>query len=233
VRNLIGHADTLAVYQVQSINIEASLASGRRVVGRKIAFTSLVGQLGRGEPYFGFLLDDMQCSDGEVIQSSRLIQPRIGAEIAFFLSHDIVAPIAAEHAPSLVSEVCVALEVVDSRVADWDIALVDAIADNASSGLYILGERFPLQFAPDPSRVEMYMTENGIPVSSGSGNDGFDSPWSSLAWLANTALKSGTGLRTDDVVLTGPLGPMVTVEPGATYAASGSGLGEVTATFSL
>jgi len=231
VRDLIGD-DIATAYRVQSINAENRLAS--RVVGRKIGLTSPAAQdrVGASLPHFGTLFDDMDCTDEKTITSDRLLQPRIEAEIAIVLSHDIVAPITAEQAPSFVTYMRAALEIVDSRINEWDISLADTVADNASSGLYVLGGYCGIEDAPDLDEVQMSMAEDGIPVSRGTGSDCWGSPWNALTWLANTALEHGTRLRTYDIVLTGALGPAVTVKPGATYTATISGIGSVTAGFS-
>ncbi|WP_110472900.1 2-keto-4-pentenoate hydratase [Williamsia limnetica] len=234
VRDLIGRDDIDAAYRIQSLNIEGLVASGQRVVGRKIGLTSpsVQQQLGVDQPDFGVLLDDMDCTGDAEVDSGRLLQPRIEAEVAFTLSRDITAPITVDDAPGYVADVYASFEIVDSRIVNWDISLADTVADNASSGLYVLGDRIDRADAPDLAAIEMSMTENDTEVSKGKGADCLGSPWHALVWLANTALAYGTGLRAGDVVLSGALGPMVPVIPGATYTATMSGLGSVTAVFS-
>lgn len=234
VRDLIGREDIDAAYRIQSRNIDALLRSGRTVVGRKIGLTSpaVQKQMGVDRPDFGVLLDDFDVSRDAEVDSGRLLQPRIEAEIAFVLSSDIDEPITAENAPSFVDQVFASFEIVDSRVAGWDISLADTVADNASSGLYVLGDSISRGAAPDLTEVTMTMTADGVQVSSGKGSDCLGSPWEALAWLANTSLSYGSPLRAGEVILSGALGPMVPVTPGSTYAASISGIGSVTATFS-
>lgn len=233
VRDLIGREDIDAAYRVQSRNIDALLASGRTVVGRKIGLTSpaVQKQLGVDQPDFGVLLDNFDVSGHDPVDFSRLLQPRIEAEIAFVLLNDITASITAEQAPEYVDQVFASFEIVDSRIAGWDISLADTVADNASSGLYVLGDSLPRSEAPDLAEVTMAMTADGERVSAGKGSDCLGSPWEALVWLANTSLSYGSPLRAGEVILSGALGPMVPVTPGSTYTASISGIGDVTATF--
>lgn len=233
VRDLIGPNDVDAAYRVQSRNINALLASRRAVVGRKIGLTSpaVQKQMGVDQPDFGVLLDDFDVSGDDAVDSTRLLQPRIEAEIAFVLSSNIDEPITAPQAPSFVKKVYASFEIVDSRIAGWDISLADTVADNASSGLYVLGESVPCADAPDLTEVTMTMTADGEKVSAGRGSDCLGSPWEALVWLANTCRSYGSPLRAGEVILSGALGPIVAVNPGSTYTASISGIGDVTATF--
>ncbi|MBH5141082.1 2-keto-4-pentenoate hydratase [Rhodococcus erythropolis] len=235
VRDLIASNDVAAAYEVQTRNIEARIATGRTVVGRKIGLTSpaVQNQLGVDQPDFGVLLDDFDVSGNAAVDTTTLLQPRIEAEIAFRLSADITEPITAEHAPGFVDRVFASFEIVDSRIAGWDITLVDTVADNASSGLYVLGDSLPRDDAPDLTEVTMTMTADGEQVSAGKGSDCLGSPWEALVWLANTSLHYGSPLRAGEVILSGALGPMVAVTPGVTYSATISGVGDVTTTFSV
>lgn len=233
VRDLIGRQDIDAAYRVQSRNIDALTASGRRVVGRKIGLTSpaVQKQLGVDQPDFGVLLDDFDVSGDGAVNSARLLQPRIEAEVAFVLSANIDESITAAQAASFVDQVFASFEIVDSRIAGWDISLADTVADNASSGLYVLGDSVSCVDAPDLADITMTMTADGEQVSSGRGSDCLGSPWQALAWLANTTLSYGSPLCAGEVILSGALGPMVAATPGSTYTASISGIGDVTATF--
>ncbi|WP_041451340.1 2-keto-4-pentenoate hydratase [Hoyosella subflava] len=233
IRDLIGTHDIDSAYRIQSVNIAAELARGKRVVGRKIGLTAqaVQNQLGVDQPDFGVLLDDMDCTGEPTIDITRLLQPRIEAEIAFVLSHDITDEIDAATAPHYVQTVFAAFEIVDSRVANWDISLADTVADNASSGLYVLGQSLPVEAVPPLSEVTMTLLEDGKEVSHGRGSDCLGSPWNALAWLANTSRAYGSILREGDVVLSGALGPIVPVSPGGSYHASITGIGDVSATF--
>lgn len=233
VRDLIGRDDIDAAYRIQTRNIEELLRGGRTVVGRKIGLTSpaVQKQLGVDQPDFGVLLDDFDVSGVDVVDSGRLLQPRIEAEIAFVLSSDISETITAAQAPGFVDRVFASFEIVDSRIAGWDISLADTVADNASSGLYVLGDSLPRIDAPDLAQVTMTMTADGEQVSTGRGSDCLGSPWEALVWLANTSLEYGSPLRAGEVILSGALGPMVPATPGSTYSATISGVGDVSVTF--
>ena len=245
VRDVLGSTDVALAYEVQNVLTAARKAAGARVVGRKVGLTSPVvqRQLGVGQPDFGVLFDDMLVpADGE-IDSRQLIAPKVEAEIAFLLSADLDgfaagvspdAPISAADraaAAATVEHAVAALEIVDSRIADWDITITDTIADNASSALYVLGgKRVPLsEFAP--VEVTMSLEKNGEPASSGNGAACLGDPLNALVWLARTAASFGAPLRAGDVVLSGALGAMVTAEPGTQITAELSALGRVSVTF--
>lgn len=233
VRDVIGRDDIVAAYRIQTTNIDKRLAEGRTIAGRKVGLTSpaVQAQLGVDQPDFGVLLDDFDCSTQAQIDTGRLLQPRIEAEIAFTLAADIDADIDADRARNFVDRVFASFEIVDSRIANWDISLADTVADNASSGLYVLGDGVSVAEAPDLVQVVMTMTADGKQASTGKGSDCLGSPWEALAWLANTSLAFGRPLRAGEVILSGALGPMVPVTPGSTYTAVVTGLGEVSATF--
>ncbi|MDT7633319.1 MAG: 2-keto-4-pentenoate hydratase, partial [Pseudonocardiales bacterium] len=172
---------------------------------------------------------------GGAVDAATLIAPKAEAEVAFVLKHDLdgdpdsidVATVAAA-----VDYAVAALEIVDSRVAGWDITITDTVADNASSARYVLGPtRVTLaEFAPVD--VTMTLDKNGDRVSSGTGAACLGDPLNALAWLARTAAEYGSPLRAGDVVLSGALGPMVSAEPGSYIVADISTLGRVSVTFS-
>ena len=184
---------------------------------------------------------------GGGIDCTRLLQPKIEAEIAFVLGHDLDRPDAdgtfrPEDLADAVAAVIPALEIVDSRVAGWDISFGDTVADNASSGLYVLGDvrADPDQFGPDlgAQLAALSMTmirrtrgQADEKVSTGRGADCLGSPLTALAWLAATAFRFGEPLRAGQVILAGALGPMVPVAPGDEFRADISGLGTVAARF--
>ncbi|MFX0537689.1 2-keto-4-pentenoate hydratase [Ornithinimicrobium sp. Y1847] len=235
VRDLIGTNDVAAAYAVQSIIIGDRVAAGATVVGRKIGLTSPAVQqwLGVDVPDFGVLLDDMEYAEDEVVPMSRMLQPRAEAEIAFVLKEDLTeGPFTAESVRGAVDHARAAIEIVDSRVRDWDIKLGDTVADNASSGLYVMGATRLTLEEFEPVDVEMKMTSNGEEVSTGNGAACLGDPLNALAWLASAALEYGEPLRAGQVVLSGALGPVHPVPPGAVVRAEITGLGSVTATFS-
>jgi 2-keto-4-pentenoate hydratase len=234
VRDLIGAADVGRAYLVQRRLIEARQAEGARQVGWKIGLTSAAvqAQLGVGQPDFGALLDTMEVADGGTVPAGTLLQPRIEAEIAFLLGSDLESPtVDLADVAEAVMAARPALEIVDSRIAGWDITIADTVADNASSGLFVLGEASLPLTELTPADVHMEMTRNGEVVSVGTGAACLGDPLLALQWLARTTAALGHPLRAGDVVLSGALGPMVPVVAGDSYAARLTGLGEVRVDF--
>lgn len=235
VRDLIGPDDVDLAYAAQRLRTEARLADGARIVGRKIGITSpaVQRQLGVDRPDFGVLFDDMDVSELAEVPSGRLLQPKIEAEVAFVLGADLAnGPLHAAQVRDAVQYAVAALEIVDSRIANWDITFGDTVADNASSGLFVLGEReLPLSEV-EPVDIAMTMRLDGEIASEGNGAACLGDPLNALAWLARTAADLGDPLRAGQVVLSGALGPMIPTPPGASISADLGRLGLVTATFS-
>jgi 2-keto-4-pentenoate hydratase len=235
VRDLLGPTDIALAYAVQTARIAARLAGGSTVVGRKVGLTSpaVQRQIGVDQPDFGVLFDDMEVAAGQEVPSVRLLQPKAEAEIAFVLGRDLAdGELGPAQVREAVSFAVAALEIVDSRIAGWDIAITDTVADNASSGLYVLGQdRVPLD-GFEPVDVTMTLELDDRPASHGNGRACLGDPLHALTWLATTARAYGSPLRAGDVVLSGALGPMVDVRPGSRVVATLSGLGTVSATFS-
>ncbi|MEU3615355.1 fumarylacetoacetate hydrolase family protein [Streptomyces sp. NPDC006872] len=235
VRDLLGASDISLAYAVQRRVVGDRIAAGARVVGRKIGLTSesVQRQVGVDRPDFGVLLDVMDVTDLPAVPGDRLLQPRVEAEIAFVLAADLDDDdLDVERVRSAVGHAVAALEIVDSRVADWDITITDTVADNASSGLFVLGrERVDLKEF-EPRDVTMRLHADGELASEGNGAACLGDPLSALLWLARTAREFGDPLRAGQIVLSGALGPLVPTPPGTTVRAEMSGLGSVTATFS-
>ncbi|WP_207200256.1 fumarylacetoacetate hydrolase family protein [Pseudomonas sp. TH03] len=228
-------ADPVALaYAVQQYNTQVSIDAGLRPVGRKIGLTSraVQQQLGVNQPDFGLLFASMSRGDDQLIAWADTAQPKVEAEIALVLEHDLCR----EHhtMADLIRATAFALpaiEIVGSRIANWDIHLVDTIADNASSGLFVLGSR-PVQLGKlDLVRCGMSMTLAGEPVSGGAGAACLGNPLNAALWLADTMVRFGAPLRAGDILLTGALGPMVAARPGNVFTAHIQGLGSVTAAF--
>lgn len=234
VRDLIGSEDLSAAYAVQQVLTARRLDAGATIVGRKIGLTSAAvqQQLGVHQPDFGVLFDAMDVSavSGDIPMAG-LLQPKIEAEVAFILGSDLDDELTPEHVRAAVAYAAPALEVVDSRVAGWDIRITDTIADNASSGLFVLGdERVTLDHL-EPADVTMTMFAGDTVASEGNGAACLGDPLNALLWLARTAHSLGEPLRAGQVILSGALGPMVAVTAGLTVRAEISGLGQVSATF--
>ncbi|MFF3772005.1 2-keto-4-pentenoate hydratase [Streptomyces sp. NPDC002232] len=234
VRDLLPPGDLEAAYAVQSLLGERRIAEGRRITGWKVGLTSAAvqAQLGVDRPDFGRLTDDTAVPDGAEIPWGTVLQARAEAEVALVLEHDLV------HERHTVADVIratafalPAVEVVGSRIRDWDISAVDTIADNASSGAYVLGTRpVPLRDL-DLRTAGMVLERRGEPVSTGAGAACLGNPLHAAVWLADTLARLGRPLRAGDTVLTGALGPMTGVEPGDVLEARIDGLGSVRAAF--
>jgi 2-keto-4-pentenoate hydratase len=234
VRDLIARDDVTRAYRIQEYIVGAAVARGDRRVGRKIGLTSLAvqAQLGVDQPDFGTLLESMTARQDEPVAAGRLLQPRIEAEVAFVLGRDILdADPSLDTVTGAVATAHPALEIVDSRVANWDISLADTVADNASSGMFVIGESSLTLDQLDPVAVEMSMTEDGEVVSVGNGAACLGNPLIALQWLARIAVEVGDPLRAGEIILSGALGPMVAVKAGSTYDATLTRLGTVRAVF--
>ncbi|MBB2913267.1 2-keto-4-pentenoate hydratase [Streptosporangium becharense] len=232
VRDLIDGVDS--AYAVQHLLTERWLADGRRLTGRKIGLTSraVQRQLGVDSPDFGVLLADMAVPDGEEIPAGAVLQPRAEAEVALVLERDLT------HGRHTVADVIratafalPAIEVVGSRIRDWDITLADTVADNASAGMYVLGTRPVLLRDVDLRMAGMVIERRGEQVSTGVGAACLGHPLHAAVWLADTLARLGTPLRAGDTVLTGALGPVVPVKPGDVLEARIDGLGDVRTAF--
>ena len=240
LRGVLEPTDIDGAYAVQAINTRFWVDSGRRIVGRKIGLTAeaVQRQLGVDRPDFGVLFDDMRYEDGAEIPIGRLLQPKAEAEVAFLLASDIGDIKDASNPAAIRDAVALAfpaLEIVDSRIADWRIGITDTVADNASSGVFVVGAQGVPLDAFEPIDVTMTMRRGrggGEVVSQGSGRDCLGDPLNALAWLATTLIEVGTPLRAGDLVLSGALGPMVSVGPGDVFEAFIAPLGMVTARFS-
>lgn len=234
VRSMIEQLGIAGAYDVQDRGTAAAVGAGRRVVGAKIGITShaVQRQLGVDQPDFGVLLDDMEFGDDEPVPLSRLIQPRIEAEIAFVLARDLEAerPTLAQ-VTSAIAYALPAVEIVDSRVRDWKISILDTIADNASSGLFVLGGAPRKLDVLDLRLCGMRLENRGEAVSTGCGAACLGNPLNAVVWLARTLAARGRPLREGAIVLSGALGPMVPVKAGEVYEARIAGLGRVAAAF--
>lgn len=234
LRESFAEMDADDAYEIQNINTQQRVSSGRRIVGRKIGLTSVAvqKQLGVAQPDFGVLFDDMGYGDSEPIPMLGLHQPKMEAEIAFVMGRDLVSdnPGHAE-VLSAIDYALPALEIVGSRIAGWNIRFVDTVADNASSGAYVLGGTPRKLNGLDLRLAGMSLFKRGEPVSVGAGAACLGHPLNAVVWLARTLARLGTPMRAGDVVLSGALGPMVPVSVGDVFEAHVHGLGSVRAVF--
>ena len=227
-------ADVDTAYAVQETNTVRALAEGRRLVGRKIGLTSVAvqKQLGVDSPDFGMLFADMAFGDGEAIPAGLLIQPKVEAEIALVLKVDLNKD---KHTYadiiSATDYALPAIEVVDSRIENWKISLIDTVADNASSAAFVLGSK-PVKLENlDLVNCTMSMTRGEEVVSKGIGKACLSNPLNAAVWLADEMVRRGRPLLKGDIVLTGALGPMVVANPGDEFKVEIDGFGSVTVVF--
>jgi 2-keto-4-pentenoate hydratase len=230
LRDGLAPHDMQSAYDVQAINTRHWQVQGRRIVGRKIGLTSksVQQQLGVDQPDCGVLFDDMQVADGGTLETSRLLQGKAEAEVALVLKRGLDNPSVVFHdVIAAVDYVVPAIEIVDSRIADWKITLADTIADNASSAFFVLGSTPHTLRSLDLWSCGMVLTVDGAVASVGAGAACLGHPLHGAVWLARTLAANGDPLRAGDVLLTGALGPMVTMVPNTRIRATIGGLGAV------
>lgn len=222
-------------YTIQRLQVESWTAQGRAVRGHKVGLTNarVQAQLGVDQPDYGHLMDDFFHLEHTPIPISRFIQPKIEPEIAFVLRRPLHGPgVTVPEAIDAVEYVLPSLEIVDSRIEDWKIGILDTISDNASSGAVVLGSTPTPLGAVDLRLTGVTIHRNGELAATGAGGAVLGSPLSSLVWLANTLGSLGVTLEAGQVVLPGAATPMVAVAEGDTFTARFAGLGSVTAVFS-
>ncbi|SIO55874.1 2-oxopent-4-enoate hydratase [Paraburkholderia phenazinium] len=221
-------------YRIQQRLNARRIEAGERVIGKKIGVTSQVvmNMLGVYQPDFGMLTDVMLYEEGDSIPAASLIQPKAEGEIAFVLKHDLQGPgVTAEDVLAATGGVMACFEIVDSRIRDWKIRIEDTVADNASCGVFVLGQR-----VVDPREVDlvgcaMKLEKNGEVVTTGSGAAALGNPLEAVAWLANTLGQLNESLKAGEVVLSGSLAAMVPVAAGDNLNVSIDGIGSCSVRF--
>ncbi len=235
LRNEIGITDIPKAYEIQKINTEFRLNNGARITGKKIGLTSTAvqTQLGVDQPDFGILFHDMEILTGQSVSMSELMQPKVEAEIAFVLGKDLTGTnLTTVDIINAVEYALPAIEIVGSRIKDWNIKITDTVADNASASHYVLGHSPTRLIEMDLVGCEMEMFKNNEAASSGSGAACLGSPINATIWLANKMVEMGHPLKAGEVIFTGALGPMVSVNAGDLITAHFEGLGSVSVNFS-
>lgn len=223
--------DVADAYRVQTINLRRRLDGGAARIGHKVGLTNrrMQEQLGVSEPDFGFLLDDMQVPDGHSLALGAFISPRIEPEICFLIDRDLVGPgVTRSDVMQATSALAPALEVIDSRIADWKIKLVDTVADNASSARVVVGPWASVGASDfDVVGAEGWIERDGLVVSTGHGSDVFGDPAAAVAWLVNKLAEFGAGIRAGEIVIPGALTASLPLESGTHFTAAVDGLGSV------
>ncbi len=234
IRELIGVDNLSLAYAVQKVNIDRRLAAGEQTVGVKVGLTSKVvqEQLGVDQPDFGVLTDRMEVKLGDEVPWNELFQPKAEAEVAFKLAKDLPSEkIDMDTLKDAIEGAAVSIEIVGSRVKDWNIRITDTIADNASASHFVVSDHIVPLAGLDLEGCEMQLHKNGDLVSEGKGSACLGSPLNAALWLVNTWAEIGMPLKEGYWVLAGALGPMVPVEPSDVFEASIDGLGGVKVKF--
>ncbi|MFL6561993.1 MAG: 2-keto-4-pentenoate hydratase [Bacillus sp. (in: firmicutes)] len=221
-------------YYIQLENINRKIGQGQKIVGKKIGLTSLAMQtmLGVDEPDYGHLLDNMVVENGGIIPIEQVLQPKVEAEIAFILKKELRGPnLTALDVLQATDYVVPALEIVDSRIKDWKIKLPDTIADNASSGFYVLGGKPAKMEDINLELIGMVFTKNGELVNTGVGAAALGNPATCVAWLGNKLAEFDIPLRAGEVILSGALSAAVEAKKGDTFTARFAHIGQVSVRF--
>ena len=221
-------------YKIQLLQVRRWLSAGARIKGHKVGLTSaaMQRQMGVDQPDYGHLLDSMFWLENEPIPASRFLQPRVEPEIAFVLARELRGPgVTVADAIGAVGFVLPALELIDSRIRDWRIKLLDTIADNASSAGVVLGSTPVPLAATDLRLAGCNLHKNGEVAGTGAGGAVLGSPLTALVWLATTLGERGVVLQPGQVILPGSVTAAIPVGAGDTVTATFAGLGSVTARF--
>lgn len=234
VRELIGCNDLELAYRVQEINNKRRIERGERMVGVKVGLTSkaVQQQLGVDQPDFGMLTDAMQINSGERLDWTKLQQPKAEAEIAFELATDLpLRRLNLQELQAAIAGARASIEIVGSRILNWDICINDTIADNASASHFVVSEKLVSLDKLDLVAIEMQLYKNGQQVSSGRGEACLGNPLNAALWLVNTWADLGIALKKGNIILAGALGPMVPASLGDYFRTEIDELGDVSVSF--
>jgi 2-keto-4-pentenoate hydratase len=234
MRDLLDTKDAASAFAVQLFNVNLWKQQGRRMTGRKIGLTSpaVQAQFGVDQPDYGVLFKDTEIEDGGNLDPRRVLQPRAEAEVAITLRRDIDNPDAGvQEVIAAIDCVLPSIEIVDSRIADWKISFADTVADNASSGFYVLGTVPRAITGLDLWTCGMVLEISGKVASVGAGAACLGHPLRAAAWLARTLSRLGEPLRAGEVILTGALGATVPLQPGSVISTTIGGIGSCRFTY--
>lgn len=234
LREYLEPTDAAGAYAVQHLNTDFWKSQGRKIVGRKAGLTAkaVQSQLGVSQPDFGVLFDDMQIKDGGFLNPTKVIQPKAEAEVAIILGSPLLsANTTPKDVAKATKSVHAAIEIVDSRIADWKITFADTVADNGSSAFFVISETGVPLDGLDLYTCGMAMEVNGEIASIGAGAACLGHPLNAAAWLASTLAANGDPLKAGDIILTGALGPMIAISEGQNVKAQIGGLGCVSFTY--
>nr|WP_064092396.1 fumarylacetoacetate hydrolase family protein [Rossellomorea aquimaris] len=221
-------------YHVQLETITQKVENGATIIGKKIGLTSIAMQelLGVDEPDYGHLLDGMAVENNGAVKGNQVLQPRVEGEIAFVLKKELKGPdVTVEDVLEATDYVLPALEIVDSRILDWKIKLQDTIADNASSGLFVLGDHPVSINEVNLKEVQVKLFRNGELMNTGKGSAALGDPAYCVAWLANKLADYDLSLEPGEVILSGALSAAVFAHPGDEFSADFDWFGKVSCTF--
>lgn len=226
--------DVVDAYEIQLINIRRRIAAGARVVGHKVGLSSEAMQqmMGVDEPDYGHLLAEMEVFEDAPVPAANYLYPRVEVEVGFILADDLPGSGCTEDDVLAATAAFVpAIELIDSRIRDWKIALCDTIADNASSAGFVLG---PQRVSPkdvDICAIDAVLTRNGEVVAEGRSDAVLGNPVTAVAWLARKVDSFGVRLKAGDIVLPGSCTRAIDVRPGDAFLAEFAGLGSVRLSF--
>lgn len=230
IRNLIGETDVKTAYAIQDVNVDLELQKGRSLSGLKIGLTSFAvqKQLGVDQPDYGVIWTDTEVKNQGIVSWGELLQPKAEAEIAFRLGKDIPQKLnnTQELLPYL-DGMCAAIEIVGSRVENWNIRITDTVADNASASHYVLENNWRSLEGFDFEGCQMRLMKNEEVSSTGQGSACMGNPLNAVLWLVNTMIDVNRPLKAGYVLLSGALGPMVPMAQGDHFKAEIEGLGVV------
>jgi 2-oxopent-4-enoate/cis-2-oxohex-4-enoate hydratase len=221
-------------YAIQQQFVGRRIEAGEKVVGKKIGVTSkpVMKMLGVDQPDFGYLLDGMIYSTTQIVPTASFIAPRAEGEIAFVLKKDLLGPgISAADVLAATEGVMACFEIVDSRIENWKIKIADTVADNASCGAFVLGDRLVSPQKVNLSLCGMVLEHNGEIIGTGAGAASLGSPVNAVVWLANTLGRLGVPLRAGEVILSGSLAALVPIKAGDNLRVAIDGIGSCSVQF--